>query len=355
MATPGGIQRYTATLVQALKDLLGDQSARCITISEGLNRHGNGRLARRVKLRLVCHALWETARWRPDVIICTHLCLGPVGCLLARICHRPYWIVVHGIEAWAVLPAWKRISLRRADRVLVTSAFSREQVVKRQGIDYKRIRSLPCTLDETLLRAETPETCLGHSLKGQRIVLTVARMAASEGYKGHDVVLRALPAVIAKVPNLTYVVVGEGDDRHRLQRVAGDMGLNKHVVFTGEISDSELARLYRQSEIFVLPARTVLDDSDPKGEGFGIVFLEAMAFGKPVVGPRYGAPAELITDRKTGLLVDPDQAESVAEALLNLFTKPATADEMGKAAQEWVRRHYSYGSFRDRLQEILAA
>lgn len=356
LTSAGGIQRYTANLVRALKDLLGDQSARCLAISAGPNRNGTSRLSRGSKLTFVCRALWETSHWRPDLIICTHLSLGPVGCLLARLRRRPYWIVVYGIEAWTLLPAWKRMSLCRADRVLVLSAFSREQVVKRQGIDHKRISSLPCMLDETLLSAETLATCCSrHNFEGQHVVLTVARMAASEGYKGHDVVLRALPAVIAKIPNLTYVVVGDGDDRRRLENLAKDMGLAKHVVFTGEVSELELAGLYRRSEVFVLPARTVLDDENPKGEGFGIVFLEAMAFGKPVVGPRYGAPAELITDRKNGLLVDPDQADSVAEALLTLFTKPTAADEMGKAGREWVRRHYSYSSFRNRLQEILAA
>jgi len=178
-------------------------------------------------------------------------------------------------------------------------------------------------------------------------------MAASERYKGHDVVLRALPSVVAKVPDLTYVVVGDGDDRPPLESLANQLGLADHVVFTGEVSESELAALYQRSEVFVLPARTVIDDHNPKGEGFGIVFLEAMAFGKPVIGPNYGAPAELIRHGENGLLVDPDDPTSVAEALVRLLTNPKAAHQMGKAGSAWVRGHYSYASFRERLGELL--
>jgi phosphatidyl-myo-inositol dimannoside synthase len=190
---------------------------------------------------------------------------------------------------------------------------------------------------------------------GQRVTLTVARMAASERYKGHDVVLRALSSVLAKVPNLTYVIVGDGDDRPRLEKLANDLGVAERVLFTGETSDSELAALYQRSEVFAMPARTVLDNRNPKGEGFGIVYLEAMAFGKPVIGPDYGAPAELIQHGKTGLLVDPEDPTAVAQALLKLLSDPESAREMGRAGSKWVRQHYSYDSFCERLQEILTA
>jgi glycosyltransferase involved in cell wall biosynthesis len=238
---------------------------------------------------------------------------------------------------------------------MVTSAFSREQVVKRHQIDEKRTSSLPCTLDETLLSAEPAEGGAWARISdGQRLVLTVARMAARECYKGHDVVLRALPSVVGKIPNLTYIMVGGGDDRPRLEGLAQELGLTKHVVFTGEVADSELAALYHRSEVFLLPARTVIDKYNPKGEGFGIVFVEAMAFGKPVIGPNYGAPAEIIRQGQHGLLVDPEDSAAIAEALVDLLTNPARAREMGEAGSEWVRRHYSYDSFREMLREILA-
>jgi glycosyltransferase involved in cell wall biosynthesis len=354
MERAGGIQRYTATLTQALKDLLGDPCVHSMAIHQAPNRSRNGRFSRGLKLGFVWQAAREAMRWRPDLILCTHLALGPIAWLLANLRRRPYWIVVHGIEAWGYLPFFKRVALSHADRVIVTSAFSRKQVVKRHHIDSSRILSLPCTLDETLLNVEAAGGALCRYLTDdRRVVLTVARMDASERYKGHDIVLRALLPLVAKIPRLTYVIVGDGDDRPRVERRTRELGLTEHVVFTGQVSDAELAALYNRSEIFVLPARTVIDEFQPKGEGFGIVFLEAMAFGKPVVGPKYGAPTELIRDGENGLLVEPGDTTSVSEALVNLLTNPEMAREMGQAGSDWVRRHYSYGSFRERLREIL--
>jgi len=180
-------------------------------------------------------------------------------------------------------------------------------------------------------------------------------MAASERYKGHDLVMRALPTVVARVPNLTYAVVGEGDDRERLERVARELGVAEYVVFTGELSDHELAAMYRRSEILVLPSRTVLGDRSPKGEGFGIAFLEAMAFGRPVIGPSYGAPVELIRHKETGLLVDPEDPRELAQALLDVLGNPEAAREMGRAGRELVTKHYSHQMFRQRLAQILLA
>jgi phosphatidylinositol alpha-1,6-mannosyltransferase len=366
LASVGGIQRYTSTLIRALKDLLGERNVRAAALPETI-AGGGGSFPAAVKLRFGWQALRELLGSRPDLIICTHLGLGPVGWLLATVGERPYWIVVHGIEAWGALPYAKRAALRQADRVIVTSAFSRERVVTRQGIDRECLASLPCALDDRLLGRDAASgaedvaaTAAWNGLgryfaDGRRVILTVARMSASEQYKGHDVVLRALPGVVAQVPNLTYAVAGDGDDRARLERLAGELGLADHVAFTGAISDAALARLYRRSEIFVLPARTVIEDRHPKGEGFGIVYLEAMAFGKPVIGPNDGAPAELIRDGENGLLVSPEDPRSVGEALLRLLGDPMAARAMGERGGRWVNQHYSYDCFRERLREVLAA
>lgn len=357
LASRGGVQRYTASLVRALNDELGDQCVRCVAIPDTPGRNGHtGRLSLRSKLSFGWQALREVALERPDLIICTHLALGPIAWLLANFARRPYWIVVYGIEAWGLIPRLKRGALRHADRVVVISAFSREQVLKRHQIDPRRISNLPCMVDDTLLSAVPARDGLQRYFSDdRRVLLTVARMAASERYKGHEVILRALPFVVAKVPNLTYAVAGDGDDRPRLERLAKELGVAEHVSFTGEVSDSDLAALYRRSDVFALPARTVIDDHEPKGEGFGIVFLEAMAFGKPVVGPNYGAPVELIRHGETGVLVDPEDSTSMGEALVNLLTNPGLAEEMGKAGSKWVGTHYSYGCFRARLREILGS
>jgi glycosyltransferase involved in cell wall biosynthesis len=209
-------------------------------------------------------------------------------------------------------------------------------------------------LDEGLATVEPASTGPHESLaKGQPVILTVARMAASEQYKGHDVILQALPSVLSRVPDLVYVVVGEGDDRSRIEALADVLGLRQNVIFTGRVSDSELAALYNRSDVFALPTRTALSVREAKGEGFGIAFLEAMAFGKPVIGPSEGAPAEIIHHGQHGLLVNPEDSSAVAEALVDLLTNPGKAHDMGQAGSNWVRRQYSYGSFREKLKGIL--
>lgn len=355
MADFGGIQRYTTILVRALQDVLGGESVRCLAMSEVRNAAEQGRLSTRSKLDFACRALGEAVRWRPDLVICAHLALGPVGWFVSKFAHRRNWIFVYGIEAWTSLSFLKRTALRRADRVIGISRFTCDEVVKRQRVKGERIEILPCALEEGLSTIKPARVGPHQSLgAGQRVILTVARMAAAEQYKGHDVMLRALPSVLARIPNLMYVVVGDGDDRSRIEALADNLGLRPHFLFTGRVSDAELAALYQRSDVFALPARTVLTGSEVKGEGFGIVFLEAMAFGKPVIGPREGAPAEIIHHGVHGLLVNPEDPEAVAEALVELLTNPDKARDMGQAASVWAREQYSYGAFREKLKRILA-
>ncbi|MFQ5874898.1 MAG: glycosyltransferase, partial [Dehalococcoidia bacterium] len=188
---------------------------------------------------------------------------------------------------------------------------------------------------------------------GHRMVLTVGRLAASERYKGHDVVLQAMPTLLEEVPDVTYLVVGDGDDRARLERFAQELGVQDHVMFVGQATDAELAACYQACEAFVMPAQTVLNDHKPKGEGFGLVFLEAMGFGKPVVGPNHGAPTEFIRNGEHGFLVDPEDPEAVAQALARLLASPERAHRMGEAGREWVMCEYSYEGFRSRLGKLL--
>jgi glycosyltransferase involved in cell wall biosynthesis len=356
MAGRGGIQRYTANLVRALTDVLGAQNVRCLAVSNTSGRGARDRFSVGVKLRFAGRAFWQGAYWKPDLIIGTHIAVGPIGSLLSRIGGSQHMIVVHGIEAWGPLSRLKKIALSRADEVIVTGHFSEKQLVKKHQIDPQRVRRLPCMWDDTLFGIESETDGVLRSVpEGHRVVLTVARMEASERYKGHDAVLHSLRTIVGTVPNLTYVIVGDGDDRPRLEKLAAELGLQQYVVFAGEVGDGELAALYRRSDVFVLPARTVLDEEEPKGEGFGIVFLEAMAFGKPVLGPNCGAPSELIRHGENGLLVNPDEVTSVAEALLTLLSNPDMARAMGEAGRNWVRRHYSYSSFRARLRDTLVA
>ena len=350
----GGIQRYIATLVQAFQEIAGEGAVHCEAMSEVTNVKGRGRLTARSKLSFCFRALREAVRGRADLIICAHLALGPIGWLASGITRRPYWVVVFGIEAWIELPWLKRMALRHADKVLSISEFTSEQVMKRHGLKREHMARLPCALDERLTNIE-PASVGPHQLPTDDcgMVLTVARLSSSEQYKGHDVILRALPEVLLRVGHLVYVVAGDGDDRPRLESLADRLGIRQNVIFTGQVSDSELAALYRRCDIFALPARTQIGRHEAKGEGFGIVFIEAMAFGKPVVGPDGGAPKEILHHGRHGFLVNPEDSSAVASALIDLLNHPDKARAMGLAGKEWVRQQYSFTAFRERLRGIL--
>ncbi|MEZ8222144.1 Glycosyltransferase involved in cell wall biosynthesis [Candidatus Fervidibacteria bacterium JGI MDM2 JNZ-1-D12] len=348
----GGVQRYTTILLRALGELLGAEKVRVLALPT--KHQKSRRLSLKSKWQFTLQALKAAWQWRPDLVICTHVGLAPVGWLLRMLRQRPYWVVAHGIEVWGALPFWKRNALRKAERVLAVSAFTRNRLIERHQVSPERIAVLPNTLDGSLLTIPPDgERLTRLGVNGRRVILTVGRLVASERYKGHDVVLQALPAVLTKVPNAVYLVVGDGDDRARLERLAQQLGVQNHVVFTGQVTDAELAACYRACDVFALPAQTVLDDHAPKGEGFGIVFLEAMAFGKPVVGPNYGAPAEFIRHGEHGLLVDPKSPDEVAEAIITLLTQPERARRMGEAGRAWVMQEFSYERFKERLVEVL--
>ena len=165
--------------------------------------------------------------------------------------------------------------------------------------------------------------------------------------------LEAWPLVLRRVPDARYRIVGDGDDRARLEERARELGIAGSVHFAGLVSAEELDVCYDRCAVFALPARTELNAESPRGEGFGIVFLEAMARGKPVVGPRVGAPAEFIRSGEHGLLVDPEDAGEVAAALTELLEDPLRGRRMGEAGKNWVAREFSFDRFCERLRDAL--
>jgi len=139
--------------------------------------------------------------------------------------------------------------------------------------------------------------------------------------------------------------VGEGDDRGRLEQLAAELGVSGHVRFLSALTQQELLACYRRCDVFALPSR---------GEGFGLVFLEAMANGKPVIGPRFGAPSEFIHHGEHGLLVDPEDTAGVAQAVIDLLMSPELAAHMGQAGKQKVTQEYSYNRFCERLRQALS-
>jgi phosphatidylinositol alpha-1,6-mannosyltransferase len=248
--------------------------------------------------------------------------LGParVQAYLPGPLRAPYLVPLYGIEAWRPLEWDRRRALSRAATRFAISAYTLE-------------RAEEGTVDASLV-----------GRVGRGFLLIVGRMAASERYKGHDQILEALPRVLELCPNAHLVVAGEGDDRRRLEEKADYLGVGAAVLFAGFTSEATLAELYRRCAVFVMPSR---------GEGFGLVYLEAMRAARPVVAARGSAAEEIVVDGETGLLVDPDDRERLARTLARLLHDPGGARRMGWAGRERWERELGLERFRERLEPLL--
>ncbi|HUK31269.1 MAG TPA: glycosyltransferase family 4 protein [Candidatus Acidoferrum sp.] len=354
MGATGGIQNYTKTLVRALEQILGAENVclRAVHAEPRLNSSGELSFSSGVKARFLVASLMKAILWRPQLVICAHVGIAPVGRIIRQVMGAPYWVILYGIEVWGEIGAAKVRALRSAARLVTISQFTFNATNSRNNLSGANVSFLPPSFsikDEQ----KAPESGFTEPWIGAPLVLTVGRIVASERYKGHDVMLDAWPAVLKRVPDAIYCIVGDGDDRARLAARARDLNVADSVKFEGAVSGEELRGWYHRCRVFAMPAQTNPDLSPPRGEGFGIVFLEAMAYGKPVVGPNYGAPGEFIRSGEHGLLVNPSDPVEVADALVELLENKEHAEQMGRAARAWVSQEFSEERFRQRLADIL--
>jgi phosphatidylinositol alpha-1,6-mannosyltransferase len=261
----------------------------------------------------------------------------------------PYLVALYGIDAWRPLAAIRARALRQATIRLAISEHTRERAWRtHHGLG--PIELLPLCLEERPPAGRVDAALLERA--GTDFLLIVGRMAATERYKGHYLLLEALtrlaaqrqrsPAAAASPPRL--IVAGDGDDRPRLEELARQLGLAGQVLFTGFVSEATLAELYRRAAVFVMPSR---------GEGFGMVYLEAMRAGKPCVAARETAAAEVVADGETGLLVDALDAGELAAALARLLAAPELARALGEAGRRRFEQVFTPRRFRERLWPVL--
>jgi phosphatidylinositol alpha-1,6-mannosyltransferase len=177
--------------------------------------------------------------------------------------------------------------------------------------------------------------------------VTVSRLA--ERYKGHDVMLRALPLVRARVPDMQWVVVGDGPLRPAYESMARALGVHDLVRFVGEVDDQERDSWLDRGYVFAMPSRL---SSNGGGEGFGIAYLEAGAHGLPVVAGNVGGALDAVVDGVTGLLVDPTDHIAVAGALIDLLLDRSRAAELGEAGA--TRAHeFAWEAVARRVEHVL--
>ena len=358
-ATRGGIQRYSGFLLAAFQRAWPEPAYEVFLKNDrapgallpGVRFHASGGVPRRIRTPAFAAAVgFRVLIDRPRLIVVGHLNFAPIlGWLPRR--RIPFWIVAHGIEAWGVeRPALKR-ALSMADCVVSVSRYTERRLIEEQDLDPSRMALLPGTFDPELFRPREPSAALGARLgiePGQPVLLTVARLAGPDRHKGYDVVLEALPAIRARIPGLHYVLVGEGGDRARIEGRVRELGLERCVTLVGSVPDAQLPDYYNLSSAFAMPS---------KREGFGIVYLEAMACGKPVIaGDRDGARDALL-DGEIGVLVNPDDVDAFAAAAVEVLSGKHVNRILYDPVELRRRAVENFGPerFQERLEGILDA
>jgi phosphatidylinositol alpha-1,6-mannosyltransferase len=293
--------------------------------------------------------LIEAIRQRPSLILCGHLNFAPVAHLLQRFFGIPYWILVYGVDAWNITDPMKKRALQSADKIISISAYTRERLVKEKNLSPIDIPLLPVTFDVNNFQIKQKPEYLLHRHKiepGQLIILTVARLSKDDQYKGYDNVLMAIPSIREKIPNVHYILVGKGDDRPRVEELVRSLELDDCVTLTGFVPDEEIADYYNFCDVFVMPS---------KGEGFGIVYLEALACGKPCLGGNQDGALDALCHGELGALVNPDDVKEIAETLVQILqgTYPNSLMYQPEALRQKVIETYGFQRFQQTLAQYL--
>ena len=294
-------------------------------------RGADGRSSRFVAAALRCAASAD----RHTTVIVTHLHLAPAAlAFTAR--GASLATMLCGVEAWKPLNRLQRAALDRAARLIAISQFTRDGFQKANPHFANR------AVDVCHLGVE-PLPGADHADGGPPSALIVGRMAGDERYKGHDPLLEIWRAVAAAVPGAVLRIVGDGDDRSRLEQKAAALNLGDQVVFLGRLDEEALHREYEQCTAFVMPS---------PDEGFGFVFVEAMRAARACVGSR-GAAAEIIADGETGLLVEPGNRAQLFQSVVQMLRDRCATEAMGARGRVRFLQQFTEERFRDRFTALL--
>lgn len=330
----GGIQRVARLMAKVLTEEFADTaSARFLTLHDTaappgieapVRPHGgsNWRMARSALLHGGSHLITDACN------------LGQLHGL-PRLRRKPYLTFLHGIEIWEdAKPRWVR-SAQAATVPLFNSNYSRARAEKLHG---PFLRANVCWL---ATESDAAPPALPRP-PGAADVLMVGRI--EERYKGHHDMVSAWPAVVAAIPGATLRIIGKGPGQPYLEDLAAKSGAGGNIVFEGFVSEERLEDLYSRAALFALPSR---------GEGFGLVYIEAMRHRLPVIASVHDAAQEVVLDGVTGYTVNLDEPGQLAERIIRVLRNPDLAARMGEAGHARWAEHFRYSGFRDRFALIL--
>lgn len=289
---------------------------------------------------------------KPDVILCSDsIPVGLVIGFLNKINKIPYVVFSYGKDILFLqhVPFIKLLlhnSFKNASKVIVISEYTRNLVMQLDIPESKTYKINPCVDSGFFKPLDVSDLIKQHGISDKKILLSVGRLVER---KGVDTVISSLPEVVKKIPNLIYLIAGNGPYNNYLKQLVSSLDLEKHVRFIGYVPDEQLPEYYNLCDAFIMPSRT--EKGDP--EGFGIVFLEAGACGKPVIGSRMGGIPDAVLDGKTGMLVDPLDEREIADAILELLNDENKARKIGECGRRRAEQ-LNWEAAADKLKHIIS-
>lgn len=279
-------------------------------------------------------------------VVCGHIRLSPVLQPLCRWFQTPLTVMTYGKEVWEPVRSRQLKALQQAQAIWAISRYSRDVACIANDLSPNKFEMLPCVVNGDTFTPGAPKSELieQYGLQHSRVLMTVARLWSGDIYKGVDVTIRALPKILHQFPEVKYLVVGRGDDQPRLAQMAKDLGVAEQVVFAGFVPDDQLVDHYRLADAYVMPSK----------EGFGIVYLEAMACGVPTLSGDDDGSADPLQDGRVGWRVPYRDPDAVAQACMEILR-----GEDQRCDPHWLRQqtleHFSPDSLQRSLTKALAA
>ncbi|WP_414542616.1 glycosyltransferase [Nostoc sp. CCY0012] len=355
-AREGGIQSYVKDIFRAYSELkpgcraevfLLRDSSHCSNPFESDNlkfHYFQNQFSQIGRLTMAVALLKFLVYKRPQHVFCGHINLAVLIQTLCQPLGIPYTVLTYGKEVWEPLKKQEQRALASANSIWTISRYSRDRACAANGLDPQKIKMLACAIDSNkfIPGSKQPELVEKYGLDSTKVLMTVARLWSGDIYKGVDVTIRALPQIAKVFPEIKYLVIGRGDDQPRLAQLAKDLGVSDRVVFAGFVPTEELMAHYRLADAYIMPSQ----------EGFGIVYLEAMTCGVPVLSGDDDGSADPLQDGKLGWRVPHRDPEAVAKACIEILQ-----GNDQRCDGQWLREQaiavFGMEAFQQRLQELL--
>ena len=285
---------------------------------------------------------------------------GAISLFIWRVFRMPYFISAHGSEFLDDKTSFKRrlkkalsrvklSTMRNAKRIFPVSHYTRNRLLE-IGISSLQIRVVPNGVDiDKFVPKNVNISKARWGLESKKVLLTVARL---DLHKGHNVVIRSLPQLVKKIPNLVYIIAGKGPEERRLKYAVRELRLDQRVFFLGYVPEEDLPDLYNACDLFIMPSREISGREDLI-EGFGISFLEANACGKPTIGGRSGGVIDAIVDGQTGMLVNPTDVQEVSKATYKLLIDEEYASRLGRQGRQRMEDELNWDKICNRLNFLM--